>query len=197
MLRNRWGFETHEASLAVVHGSVQSYATIRDMVFASRGFTMSANTRRAPNALNFLRQSEVLANAGMALENQFQELGNQNCPVQDMICFFLLPFRMSSFQDWENASALARAFQMGAKEAAAVSNLQARTDKIILERFKQVADRRGLRAFVTHDALAKGILNLGFSSSQGNTEAWDAVMTTSDDNRLATQLDEFCHQICK
>lgn len=101
---------------------------------------------------------------------------------------------MSSFQDWENASALARAFQMGAKEAAAVSNLQARTDKGILERFKQVTDRRGLRAFVTHDALAKGILNLGFSSSQGTTEAWDAVMTTSDDNRLATQLDEFCQK---
>lgn len=78
MLRNRWGLETHEASLAVVHGAVQNYSTIRDMVFASRGFTMSsANTRRPPNALNFLRQAEVLANAGMALENQFQELGNQ------------------------------------------------------------------------------------------------------------------------
>lgn len=95
---------------------------------------------------------------------------------------------MSPFQDWDNASALARAFSMGAKESAAVSNLQCRTDKSILARFKQVTDRRGLRAFITHDALARGILNLGFSSSQGHTEAWDAVLTTSDDNRLATQI---------
>ena len=88
MLRNRWGLETHEASLAVVHGAVQNYSTIRDMVFASRGFTMSsANTRRPPNALNFLRQAEVLANAGMALENQFQELGNQIFLVQTMVCW--------------------------------------------------------------------------------------------------------------
>ena len=89
-------------------------------------------------------------------------------------------FLIKLLQDWENAAALARAFQIGSKESQAVSNLQSRTDKGILHQLKQAVEIRGLRAFLTHDALAKGIFNLGFSSAQQSSEAWDAVLTNSD-----------------
>ena len=96
---------------------------------------------------------------------------------------------IDKLKDWGNASALARAFQIGAKESQAVSNLQSRTDKGVLDRLKQAVDRRGLRSFLTHDALAQGIFNLGFSSAQGASDSWEAILTNCDDNRVVPWLE--------
>ena len=93
------------------------------------------------------------------------------------------------FKDWGNASALARALQIGAKESQAVSNLQSRTDKGVLDRLKSAVERRGLRQFLTHDALAQGIFNLGFSSAVGASESWQAILTNCDDNRVVPWLE--------
>ena len=80
----------------------------------------STATRRSPNAFNFLRQIEVLERAGD--RESFQELrmaAKLVSPVFPHCC--PLPHR---WQDWENASAVARAFSIGKAESAAISNLQ-------------------------------------------------------------------------
>ena len=64
-----------QASVGTVHCAVQNYASIKDVIYASRGFTMAAMTRKPPHAFNFLRQAEVLAKAGTSIANQFQDQG--------------------------------------------------------------------------------------------------------------------------
>ena len=74
---------------------------------------------------------------------------------------------------------------MGKSESQAVKNLQSRTSKPILKIFKDIAQLRGLNRFITHDALARGVLNLGYTSGHGSTEAWQGVLTNGDDDRVA------------
>lgn len=52
-------------------------------------------------------------------------------------------------------------------------------------KLKQAVAIRGLRTFVTHDAISKGVFSLGFSSGQGPAEAWAPILTNSDDNAVA------------
>ncbi len=73
---------------------------------------------------------------------------------------------------------------MGKSESQAVKNLQSRTSKPILKIFKDIAQLRGLNRFITHDALARGVLNLGYTSGHGSTEAWQGVLTNGDDDRV-------------
>ncbi|CAK9043568.1 FO synthase subunit 1 [Durusdinium trenchii] len=54
-----------KASVRVVHGAVGQYATPKDAIWASRGITLSTTqTRRPPNAMNFIRQLEILKKSG-------------------------------------------------------------------------------------------------------------------------------------
>ncbi|CAK9105978.1 FO synthase subunit 1 [Durusdinium trenchii] len=61
--------DSFKASLRVVHGAVSAYSTPKEAVWASRGITMSSTqTRRPPNAMNFIRQLEVLQKSGESQE---------------------------------------------------------------------------------------------------------------------------------
>ena len=81
-----------QASLATLHGAVQHYSSIRDVIFAARGFTMSANTRKPPHCFNFLRQAEVLAKAGMTATAQFQDYADVFCQMVPFFWFDLWLF---------------------------------------------------------------------------------------------------------
>ncbi|CAK9000672.1 unnamed protein product [Durusdinium trenchii] len=136
---------------------------------ANRGITMAASaTRRAPNAFNLIRQVEVLQRAGHGSVTQ-------------------------QFKDWENVSAVSRAFNIGRSEAAAASNLQSRVDPSVTTSLKAAVAMRGLRSFITHDLIAKGTFNDGFTSGQGATEPWTQELTNGLDHRL---VELFVRRIC-
>ena len=96
-------------------------------------------------------------------------------------------------QDWENISAVARAFSIGRAESGAVSNLQSRIHKDISEMLKVAVASRGMRVFVTHDLIWKGAFNEGFTSGQGATEAWVQELTNGAGQDLATCLFQSWH----
>ena len=90
------------------------------------------------------------------------------------------------WEDWENASALAKAFTIGASEARAVSNLQSRVAAPLLAELKSAVSKRGMRTFLTHDALAEGLFNVEYTSGVGSCEAWNHALTNSESLRLVT-----------
>ena len=60
--------------MSTVYGTIRSFPSVRAAIFAARGFTMAATTRKLPNCLNLLRQAEVLQVAGFgSAEAQFQD----------------------------------------------------------------------------------------------------------------------------
>lgn len=89
-------------------------------------------------------------------------------------------------QDWDSASAVARAFSVGPKESQAVSNLQSRVNAEVVSDLKTAVAVRGMKNFISHDLIARDVFNEGFSSGQGPTEAWVGQLTNSADQRLAT-----------
>lgn len=91
-------------------------------------------------------------------------------------------------QDWESASAIARAFSIGSKESASVANLQTKVSRAMLSKLKSAVHCRGMRNFITHEAIAKGVFNEGFSSGQGVAESWSGVFVNGDDDRVEACL---------
>lgn len=45
-----------------------------------------------------------------------------------------------------------------------------------------------MRNFITHEAIAKGVFNEGFSSGQGVAESWSGVFVNGDDDRVEACL---------
>ncbi|CAK9014178.1 FO synthase subunit 1, partial [Durusdinium trenchii] len=86
--------------------------------------------------------------------------------------------------DWSKASSLVKAFSIGKQEALAVVNLQSKVHASVLKQLKIEVSKRGLRSFLTHEAIARGVFNTGFSSAVSTNEAWDHVLTNSDDQEL-------------
>ena len=74
-----------------------------------------------------------------------------------------------------------RVFSIGKAEAGAVSNLQAHVERVIVCELKQCLAKRGIKNFLSHDILAKGVLNTGYTSASGNSEAWVSIMTNLED----------------
>ena len=107
----------------------------------------------------------------------------------NLYCFrnFCLWF-VTQNQDWESATQVAKAFNIGPKEAHALSNLQARVDPTVVEDLKQRVAIRGMKTFLSHELIAKEIFNDGFSSGQGGSEAWLQHLTNSSDLKLASWL---------
>eukprot|EP00435_Cladocopium_sp_Y103_P050415 s350_g15.t1 len=77
-----------------------------------------------PNAFQFCRQLEVLKRAGSETE---------------------------SFEEWESASAVARAYKIGKFEAAAVSNLMHKIEAPVTAALKDAVQKRGMRPFILHE----------------------------------------------
>ena len=84
-------------------------------------------------------------------------------------------------QDWGNCTAVMRVFSIGKTEAGAVSNLQSHVEGVIVSELKQCVAKRGIKNFLSHDILAKGVLNTGYTSASGNSEAWVSIMTNLED----------------
>lgn len=89
-------------------------------------------------------------------------------------------------QAWDSAAAVARAFVIGPTESQAVSNLQTHVSAAILERLQCAVRLRGLRGFLTHEALAKGLFNRGWTSGAGELEAWRTQLCNVEDDQLVS-----------
>ncbi|CAK9097611.1 FO synthase subunit 1 [Durusdinium trenchii] len=119
------------------------------------GVTMATTgTRKAPNAMNFLLQFEVLGKAGEA--------------------------------EWNDAGKVARAFNVGKLESEAIVALQSKIHHDIVDELKSATRTRGMRSFVTHDLLSKGIFNTSFTSQVAGLEQWSAYLTNGQNNELAS-----------
>lgn len=79
---------------------------------------------------------------------------------------------------------MAKVFQIGKHEAAAVSNLRCHVSTEILQMVTESVRKRGMRSFVSHEMLGKDVLNLGFSSGKDKWEAWHSELTNAADNEL-------------
>ncbi|CAL1136878.1 unnamed protein product [Cladocopium goreaui] len=151
---------THEfkESLVAIYVTAGVYTNVRDVVFTNRGITLgSTKTRRPPNAFNFLRQLEILQKGG---------------------------FDGGSFSEWDNRTKIQKAFQIGPKEAGAVSNLQDKISKTVVAQLREDIRSRGMNKWISHDVLARDVFNCGFSSGHGIFESWAEHCTNAADDRL-------------
>ena len=88
----------------------------------------------------------------------------------------------SSAQDWQDATSVARAFNIGRAESLAVSNLQERVSDCMKHELREACRVRGMRQFLTHEAVSRDVFNRGWRSGQSNFGAWGAeLMNDSDD----------------
>ncbi|CAK9064704.1 FO synthase subunit 1 [Durusdinium trenchii] len=56
-------------------------------------------------------------------------------------------------EEWDNVTAISRAFSIGRSESQAVSNLQTKVDPEVLRHLQDAVSRRGMRSFLTHEVL--------------------------------------------
>ena len=91
-------------------------------------------------------------------------------------------------KDWSNSTAVCKAFSIGKWEGAAVSALQSCIEKPAVAALQDCVAKRGMKGFLTHEVLGRGVFSTGWTSGGGATESWTAVMTNADDGVLATQL---------
>ena len=71
-----------------------------------------------------------------------------------------------------------------------MSNLQTQVSHDIVCALKQAVAIRGMKNFLGHEILSRGLFNVGFSSASGGSEAWVAAMTVTQDSKLALWLNE-------
>lgn len=90
-------------------------------------------------------------------------------------CFVYLP------KDWSDPSKVAKAFAIGKLESEAASNLLERVTQQVVMTLTEAVRRRGMKPFVTHETLAKGLFNRGFASG---SEGWQEETINLGDNRL-------------
>jgi len=90
-------------------------------------------------------------------------------------------------KDWSNSTAVCRAFNIGKWEGAAVSALQSSIEKPVVAMLKDFVAKRGMKGFLSHEVLGRGIFSTGWTSGSGPTESWNVVMTNTDDGALAAQ----------
>ena len=99
-------------------------------------------------------------------------------------------------EDWGNATAISRAFNIGKQESNAVSNLQSNVTMETRLRLKAVIKTKGMRNFLHHEVIGRGLFNVGFSSASGPTEGWVSAMTNTDSSETGTLADRFFPPIC-
>ncbi len=98
-------------------------------------------------------------------------------------------FCFGYLKDWQDATQVARAFQIGRLESVAVSHLKERVDPEIVLLLKQAVRSRGMRQFLTHDVIAREFFNLGYTSgASGAFTAWNVELSNNQDGVLAPCL---------
>ena len=107
---------------------------------------------------------------------------------------------------------IAKAYKVGPKEAAALVCLTQKIDKSVVEAFaigprgqsqfsalaawrpclsdsiKDAVRKRGMRTFLTHEAISNEIFNTAWTSGTAQYEQWNDVLANQDDNELDTTL---------
>ena len=91
-------------------------------------------------------------------------------------------------EDWENASAVARAFSIGKNEAGAVASLKLYVSDPIVANLTEAVRLRGMRQFLSHEPIARGVFNRGFTSGRDKFESWNVQLTNGDDDALVSWL---------
>ena len=178
--------------LAIILNLISLY-----FLLPTAGITMAASTRKLPNCFNFLRQLEILGRAGHdgsagaftahALILLFELVQSESYLHS---CFGVKDFPSArSFnqhrsKEWDNHTRIAKAFQIGSREAAAVSNLQERVCPAVVKCLREDVRPRGMKLWLSHEIIAKNIFNLGFSSGTGTYQPWQDALTNAADNEL-------------
>ena len=78
------------------------------------------------------------------------------------------------------STAIARAFAIGRTESDAVSNLMTRVHETVTQALCDVVAIRGMTKFLSHDILARDILNKNFTSGINGLESWKDVLRNED-----------------
>ena len=189
-----------QVSARTIHCTCGTYGSEKNQVFANRGITMSsAATRRHPHVFNFLRQVEVLSRAGHGQAGQQFEVARPGGLFQ--LDGWLVDIRFDrdnclrigyqslhgheNSQDWSNSTAVSKAFALGRTEALAVTHLQSNMDSSVVLALKQAVSKRGMRGFLSHELIARGLFNRSFTSGVGACEAWVSQMTNGEESEIA------------
>lgn len=89
----------------------------------------------------------------------------------------------------DNAAAIARAYKIGPKESEAVKHLTQKVAKPVVESLKAAVRTRGMKGFLNHEAIAKEVFNVAWTSGFSQFEAWHDVLTNKEDSKLATCIE--------
>ena len=65
-----------------------------------------------------------------------------------------------------------------------MSNLQKRISKSVVKKLRDEVRPRGMKLWLPHEVLAKGLFNLGWSSGTAAYEAWEEPLTNGADDEL-------------
>ena len=96
--------------------------------------------------------------------------------------------RFVCHKEWDNATKIQKAFQIGSKEAAAVSNLKDRISPAVVAQLREDVRSRGMNKWISHEVISRDVFNRGFSSGVGIFESWSEPCTNAADDELATWL---------
>lgn len=80
-------------------------------------------------------------------------------------------------QDWDNEAVICKAFGIGKTEARAVAQLHSCVLPAVREDLESAVRLHGLRAFITHDVIARETFSRGWNSATPGLEAWAANLT--------------------
>ena len=82
---------------------------------------------------------------------------------------------------------MARAFAIGKHESECVSNLMVNMVKPVVDALASAVRTRGMAKFITHECLAKDVLNTAFSSGVSGLEHWKDHLRNEGDGKLVSQ----------
>ena len=85
-------------------------------------------------------------------------------------------------------ASVARAFQLGRLESEAVFNLRCKVPRVVVNILSEAVKRRGLSKLMTHELLAKDVLNQHYTSGFGPLEQWREELRNRENNELAPHL---------
>ena len=89
-------------------------------------------------------------------------------------------------QEWHKATSIAKAFGIGRTESDAVSNLMTRVHPRVTEALSEAVAIRGMSKFLSHEVLAKEVLNKNFTSGINGLESWRDVLRNEETCELET-----------
>ena len=99
----------------------------------------------------------------------------------------MLVWLAGATKDWDKSARVARAFQIGPKEAAAVRNLLNKVAAPTREALQTAVRVRGMKPFLQHDVIGRDCFNVGWSSGMlPDFEAWKSQLTNGDDLELVS-----------